>query len=271
MNYQVLVVDVDGTILEYGKKEVAKEVKDALYALQKAGVLVVISTGRMLEGVLALRQQLQMDEFAGYLICNNGGTIVKSDTLEILYEATLSQALVDEVSAFAMKKEIAMCMMQEQKVYVYGHSFGVEIEKKSIDATFMEIDQVKGYDQEKTFRINLSSDDQNLSELELELRATLKVPASIVQSMGLFIDVMAFGIDKGHGLEKLSALTGISTSQMVAVGDGHNDIEMLKVAAMGIAMGNASEEVKQIANHVAPTVDEHGVAWVANQYFLNEK
>ena len=90
----------------------------------------------------------------------------------------------------------------------------------------------------------------------------------LVSSLGYNIEINAVGVDKGRGLMELGELLGIRPEEIMACGDGDNDIGMLKRAGLGVAMGNAEEDVKAAADYVAETNDDEGAAKAIVKYVL---
>ncbi len=91
---------------------------------------------------------------------------------------------------------------------------------------------------------------------------------SVYRSEDFYVEMMPLGIDKAYGLSRLLDRLGLSRSQMICCGDGFNDISMIKYAGLGVAMDNASDEVKRFANYIAPHCDEDGVVDVIDRYVV---
>ena len=115
--------------------------------------------------------------------------------------------------------------------------------------------------------INADFLDQQIPKLP----AALKAKYEIFKSRDILLEIMPKGVIKSFGLEKLTGILGIDQSQVMAMGDEENDLAMLEWAGLGIAMKNATPEVKALADVVAPaTNDEHGVAWAIQTYILED-
>ena len=109
------------------------------------------------------------------------------------------------------------------------------------------------------------------AELEPVIRERLGHENNVFRSEPFFLEVMPKGIDKAQSLGRLLAYLGMSVEEMAAFGDGYNDITMLEYAGLGVAMGNAQEEVKLSAGYIAPSNDEDGVAWTLEHVIMGEK
>ena len=92
---------------------------------------------------------------------------------------------------------------------------------------------------------------------------------NVYRSEPFFLEIMPQNIDKAYSLSKLLNIIGLTKDEMIACGDGFNDLSMIKYAGLGVAMGNAQEVVKESANYVTATNDENGVANVVNEFILS--
>jgi hydroxymethylpyrimidine pyrophosphatase-like HAD family hydrolase len=114
------------------------------------------------------------------------------------------------------------------------------------------------------------SDVANEAELPAELQARFGAGVHVSRTHPLLVEVTAAGVDKGEGVRHLLAHLGIDPARVLAIGDNENDIPVLKVVGMPIAMGNATASVKAVAQWIAPTLAEDGAA-VAMQRFVLSK
>ena len=105
------------------------------------------------------------------------------------------------------------------------------------------------------------------TEAELSLRLQRQI--SVYRSEPDFLELVPLGIDKARSIAVLSEKLGITREEVAAMGDGYNDLSMIKYAGLGIAMNNAQEPVKAAADYIAPSNDEDGVAIAVERYFLH--
>ena len=110
-----------------------------------------------------------------------------------------------------------------------------------------------------------------MATVEQKIQEVMQGRLSIYRSEPFFLEVMAKGIDKAASLERLLQHTGIKREEMIACGDGFNDLSMIKFAGLGVAMQNAQEVVKQQADYITDSNDEDGVAKVVETFLLKER
>lgn len=258
MTKKLVCLDVDGTIVDHDG-HLHEPVREAVRAVVAAGHHVVIATGRSRGATLSVGESLGID--AGYMVCSNGGVTLRLDpALGEGYEVTdcrtfdprsvLTQLRRRLPSAkYAVEVPDGTFLSTER---FQDMSFGVVAEGTTFEALM----------QATAVRLVVFSTDASAEEFG---RAVEGIGLSgVTYSVGwtAWLDVAAAGVTKASGLEALRTLLRVSPEDTVAVGDGRNDLEMLRWAGRGVAMGQAVPEVKEAADEVTASVDEHGLAQV---------
>ena len=257
-NKYMICLDVDGTLVNHDGA-MSRAVKDSARAIVAAGHEVVISTGRSLGATLPVIRMLGIE--SGYAVCCNGGVTVRLDlSLEDGYEvidrktfdpAPALRALIKALptAKYALEDDEGRFLSTSR---FQDASFGVVAEPVTLNQ-MLEATAV---------RLVVFSTDATAEEFG-EAVQTLGL-SGVTYSVGwtAWLDIAAEGITKASGLEILREQLGYEVSQTIAVGDGRNDIEMLSWAGRGIAMGQAPDEVKAVADEVTAGVDDDGLASV---------
>ena len=256
MTKKLVCLDVDGTIVDHDG-HLHEPVREAVKAVVAAGHHVVIATGRSRGATLPVGESLGID--AGYMVCSNGGITLRLDRgLEDGYEVTdcrtfeprsvLTQLRRRLPSAkYAVEVPDGRFLSTER---FQDASFGVDATGTTFDA-LMDATPV---------RLVVFSTDSSAEELG---RAVEGIGLSgVTYSVGwtAWLDVAAAGVTKASALEGLRTVLHVGIEDTVAVGDGRNDLEMLRWAGRGVAMGQAVREVKEAADEVTGGVDDHGLA-----------
>ena len=256
MTKKLVCLDVDGTIVDHDG-HLHEPVRAAVRAVLDAGHHVVIATGRSRAATLPVARSLGIG--AGFMVCSNGGVTLRLDPeLEEGYEVTdlrtfdprsvLTQLRHRLPSAkYALELPDGTFRSTER---FQDMSFGVAAE----GVTFEELMDTTAV------RLVVFSTDSSAEEFG---RAVEGIGLSgVTYSVGwtAWLDVAAAGVTKASGLEALRTVLKVAPEDTVAVGDGRNDIEMLRWAGRGVAMGQAVEEVVAAADEVTGHVDEHGLA-----------
>lgn len=268
IKYRMIVLDLDGTLTNE-KKEVTPRTYSALMKAQKAGVKVVLASGRPTYGIVPLATQLRLKEFGGYILAYNGGLVIDCATGATVYNQELEPALVpllhDEAKAAGMEiltyQGEGIAATKKANKYVLHEAF---INK-------MPVVEYPDFKNQIEFPINkclIVGDPKPLHQLELRLASQMEGKLSVYRSAGFFLECVPPGIEKAHSLAKLIDPLGIAREEVIACGDGYNDKGMIEFAGLGVAMANASTEVQDAADYITYSNEEDGVAHVVEKFIL---
>lgn len=268
MKYKLLVLDIDGTVTN-SKKEVTEKTREAIIKLQERGVLVAIASGRPPQGVYAVANRLEFERFGSYIMPFNGARIIDFKTKECVYEKTLPLHLPAKVWKDAVDNHIGIITYEGDKV-ISGTQPDkyMEIEAKinSLPIVYHE-DFVKYVD----FPVNkclMTGEPEDLEALEPILAQKYFHEAQVFRSEPYFLEITPKNVDKAYCLRHLLDKLGIKREEMVCCGDGFNDISMLQFAGMGVAMANAQEKVREVADYITENDNDHdGIAEVIEKFF----
>lgn len=291
MDYKLLALDLDGTTLNH-QLEVLPPVRRAIAAAQERGVVVTIATGRMFGATLPYAQSLHVH---GPLICFQGALIRHSQTGEILHHTTLPGALAAEAIELLIAADIFVIayigerlwvarQRPELDLYLNWHPERPEVvidpdlantvAKASIARLLMQAETAVAPNLTDTVVADPPTKLLFVAEPDVVERELMRLTEhfagrlSVFRSHTLFGELTSLGVNKGIALAQLAARLDIPREQVIAIGDHENDLEMLKWAGLGLAMGNGIPAVQAIADAVIPSVDEAGVAWAIERYIL---
>ncbi len=267
MAYEMLVLDLDGTLTN-SEKKITEPTKKALLELQQKGKHVVLASGRPTCGILPLAEELEMKKYGNYILSYNGACIINCGNDEIIYNKTLPQSCIKEIydcidaSIFNLvtyQDDYLICASEPNK-HTYKEASINKIEIKVVD-NFVE------YVDYPVNKVLVTGDPELIDELKQTLRKKFKHMLNIFCSYPFFLEIMPSQIDKAHSLHKLLSSLRLSTDQMICCGDGENDITMLECAGLGVAMANAQSIVLEKADYVTKSNDEDGVLHVIREFF----
>lgn len=272
-NIKMIGLDMDGTLLTTEKRLTAYT-KSVLEKALAQGIEIVLSTGRSITGIP--KEILEMPGMK-YAVTINGAKVVEIKNKKILHENTLSMdtalQLLDIVSEYDAMREAFIdnvCYSNEEQLkhandyfehprtaeYIWQSRVGVDDIKATVQEKQMPVDKVNGI-----FR----SEEDKADAYE----RLIKVPGVVVvSSLGNNWEINSEGTDKGSALLKLGEILGIKREEIMACGDGMNDKVMLEAVGLGVAMANADEDVKAVADYVTDSNDEDGVAKAIEKFAL---
>lgn len=266
MDYQMLVLDIDGT-LTTSKKEISPATLEALLAIQEEGFYVVLASGRPTGGMMRYAEELQLKKYGNYLLSFNGARILNCRTDEIIYQKTLPQSVIPKLYEEALKWGVGIIAYEGDSI-IAGTPIDnyMEIESR-INA--LPIKKVEHFDTYVSFPSNkclMTGEPELLVQVEAALKERYHTFLSIYRSEPFFLEIMPQNIDKAHSLQKLVTSLGLTMDQMICCGDGFNDITMIEAAGLGVAMSNAQDVVKQAADFITGSNDNEGIVQVIQRF-----
>ena len=270
MNYKLLVLDIDGTATN-SKKEVTPKTKEAVIRLQEKGIPVAIASGRPTPGVAPIAECFDFAKYGSYTLSYNGARITNWKTKECIYRKTLPVSLPKRLYQDACHFDTGIITYTtEDTSIVCGRKVDsyIELESKVCQMPIQICDgdfpEVVSYPVTKCL---LTGDPDELERIEPLIAAKYQHEAAVFRSEPFYLEIMPKNIDKAYCLSKLLHILGISKEEMVCCGDSYNDLTMIQYAGLGVAMANARECVKDVADFITLSNDEDGVAHVIEKFF----
>lgn len=268
MKYKMLVLDLDGTLTN-NYKEITPRTKEALMQAQAKGVRVVLASGRPTYGITPIANELMLTNHGGFILAFNGGKIIDYTSRETVFEQTIGKPEVEALYNAADKAGLAILTYQDYGIVTTQKDNNYVEHEAFINK--LPVTQCDNFVEDLQYPINkclIVGDPTPLHELELQLSKDLFGQVEVYRSAGFFLECVPPGVDKAKSLERLLAMVNIDKDDVIAVGDGFNDLSMIEYAGLGIAMDNAPEEVKSRANFVTSSNEEDGVAKVIEKFIL---
>lgn len=252
---KAVALDLDGTLLN-SKKEISEENKNILKKLSENGVEILIVTGRPYPITKKIAESL---EIPLTVICYNGARVMNLKTDEIIFEKVLEEKQVLKIIEFCRKNKKDLNLFQNDVWYVEDlESIGTKYYKKNsrLEPTLKSFDT---FDSFKMIKSIIIDENNVLEEVEKELREILGNSVYFTYSQDKYLEILNKDVNKGLTLKNVLEEKGIRMSECIAFGDAHNDLEMLELAGVGVAMGNAHEILKNRVQHITDTNDNDGV------------
>lgn len=260
MKYKLVVLDLDGTLTN-SKKEITARNRETLIRIQEQGVRLVLASGRPTYGIVPLANELRMNEFGGFILSYNGGEIINWESKEMMYENVLPNEVIPVLYECARTNHLSILTYDGAEI-VTENSQDPYVQKEAF-LNKMAVRETNDFLTDITLPVAkclIVGDADQLIPVESELCIRLQGKINVFRSEPYFLELVPQGIDKALSLAVLLEATGVSREEVIAIGDGYNDLSMIKFADMGIAMGNAQEPVKKAANDITLSNDEDGVA-----------
>lgn len=271
MKYKLLVLDVDGTLLN-DEREISKRTLAALLKVQQMGVRIVLASGRPTYGLMPLAKTLELGNYGGFVLSYNGCQIIKAQNGEILFERRINPEMLPYLEKKARKNGFAIFTYHDDTLitdspdneYIKNEALlnNLKIIREDEFSTAIDFAPCKC--------MLVSDKEKALIGLEQHWEKRLAGTLDAFHSEPYFLEVVPCGVNKANTLGALLEHLGVTREEVIAVGDGVCDVTMLQLAGMGVAMGHSQDSVKVCADYVTASNEEDGVALAVEKLILAE-
>lgn len=263
--YKLIAVDMDGTLLREDKT-ISDRTKNAIGKAVEKGVKVVLASGRPIDGLERYLDELNLVSKEDYVISFNGSVIQNVETREIVSKKILKGS--DLKKLYALAREIGVnihaftklgCITPVMNEYTQleGSINGIEVYEMDFEAI---------EDEEDVIKVMFIDPPEVLDAAMVHIPQSIYQDFTVVKSAPFFLEFLNKESSKGTGIKALGDYLGIKQEEIICIGDAGNDLDMIQFAGLGVAMGNAFEEVKEAADYVTWSNDEDGVAHVIEKF-----
>lgn len=252
-NIKIIAIDVDGTLLN-SKKELTLKVKNTILKAKRAGIKIVIATGRPLSGVEKILTELGLDDQEDqYVVCFGGG-VVETTAGDVLFEKKLTYDNYLDLETISLKLGLHFHASAPDRIYTADRDIGdytlYEANLVNLGISYRTPAEMKDIPIIKCMYV----DRQDLLDQKIADHRPFAKTAPF------YYEANPKGVSKGNALKFLCHKLNLSSENLIAIGDEENDLSMIKLAGIGVAMGNAVPAVKEAAQRVTSDCDHDGVA-----------
>ena len=295
-NYKMIVLDMDGTLLNEEQK-ISKRNEKAIKAAIKKGIKVVIATGRSFKGLIPYLEQLEMIEEGEYTIACSGALAVDNATHELVYEYPIDHQDIRTIVNFCDEHELDINLYTKETLVIGQDHLFSRYDSVANKAELEVLDLYNLPSDLEVFKITVVNESRENKQEIIDYFPTYEVPMIelrekksfnpnfvkeawrfpeeikeryfIAQPLPFTLEVFDKKCNKAVGVEEIRKKYGLKQDEIICVGDSGNDHHMIEYAGLGIAMGNAHDEIKAIADELTGNNNEDGVAMVIEKYFLS--
>ena len=265
--YKAVFIDMDGTLLRKDHT-VSNITKDTIRRLMQQGVLIVPISARPLHGMLPITKDVFPDN--NPIVSLNGGYIFQEQTVTYQVHVSLPEAAA--VHNEVEKQPVTAMYYSQMEWFAQAATDAVKKEQKITDVPIIIqpfTDTLTLWQQQQTGpnKILIAGDPQVILSLEKELLANHSGQLNIYKSQPRYLEVMNLQASKQRAIQFLIAQYGLQQNEVIAIGDNYNDKGMIEFAGKGVAMGNAPDEIKAVADYVTDTNNHDGVAKALDYFF----
>jgi Cof subfamily protein (haloacid dehalogenase superfamily) len=268
----LIAIDMDGTLLD-SNHAISPRVKKAITAVRTQGVRIVLATGRPFSGVEKYLEELGLTGEGDYCITFNGAVIQNAADTKSVAETTLGYDDFLYCEKIARDLGVHFHVLYERSMMTPNADISSHTVRDAyISHTPLLYRSVEQVDPAWRFRKFMMVDDEAVLDKAIaNFPPELLQRYTVVKSAADFLEILHPEAGKGRALATLAAYLGVSQERIMAIGDQENDLVMLEFAGVAVAMGNAIDAVKAVADHVTTSNNEDGVAVAIERYALKQR
>lgn len=265
--YKMICLDIDGTLLN-SNHEISTNTVDKINELcNEKNIKVILVSARMKKGIDFIQRKLHIKQ---PIICYSGAEVL-DENYNLITNKYIDFDLAIDIIRESKNKNIHVSLYNDNNWIIEKMDKWSQIEK-DITGIIPEIEDIncdefinkykKGFN-----KILLIEEPKRINEIKNILIDRYSEYLNIYQSKPTYLEIMNKSVSKTEAIKEIMNIYDIKQEEIIAVGDNFNDMDMIKFAAVGVAMGNAPDMVKEISDYVTLSNDEDGVAVVIEKYF----
>ena len=275
MQYKLICIDMDGTLLN-SRHKVSEASKTAIKKAHEMGVHIVISTGRMYTDAAYFSELIGVKS---PVIASNGALIKEKDKDDIIYKSVMESSVTFEILDILAEYDLRPIFYTPEKAYFGSFADKLFFEYARLTGIISKSADLIYVKSIKQWHDIFEKEESNIIKCELMYRDIHRIrnirdkllkndEIELSSSSKYNIEINCKGVSKGKAVEVLADYLNIKRNEIIAIGDSENDLSMIAYAGMGVAMGNAIDQVKLKAKFVTDTNDNDGVAKAINELIL---
>ena len=268
-NIKAILLDIDGTLTN-DQKVITPRTREALLKCQEKGVVLVLASGRTANGLSTYAADLDLAHHGGVLVCYNGAKSLNCETGQVYFEQSMTVEQGKRVLEHMKKFDVAPVIDHGEYMYVNDCFFTIERDGKpwyiieyeghSNNYKLCEKRDLAAYADWRINKILNAGQPEYLQQVAKEMAAPFEGELSAMFTAPWYFEFTPLGVDKVRALKDTFEVLGINQDEVMSFGDAQNDLTMIKWAKVGVAMGNAVDEVKAEADYVTTDNNSDGIA-----------
>lgn len=265
MEYKLIAIDMDGTFLN-SNNQLTEENKDAVLKAMEKGVKVVISTGRSVKALVKYKDEIPKG--IPYIVYNGCG-IIEPNSTEYIKRYDLEFDNAKKIYDFSLENNLDLLVWADDELYASSESVSGEVYRKHTRIDYEVFNDFDIFKDKGIQKLLFVYDEDVISNIYKHFTDLKFTDTNFTTSLPTIIEFFSKDGSKGNAVLEYGKSLGIRPEEIIAIGDGMNDLSMIEAVGLGIAMGNAYDEVKNKAGFVTKSNNENGVAYAIEKFVLN--
>lgn len=265
--YKLVAIDLDGTLLT-DQLEITPDTITAIQRTIESGVVVTLATGRMFPSAKKFAEQLGLNV---PLITYQGAIIKDVEEKKVWYERLVPPGISERLIQFALEHQVHVQVYQDDFLYVAEDNEQIQAYARESDVSYTVVDDLGSLAKRGFTKALFIGEPMYLDRLQIELRGEFGTDAHIAKSKPHYLEVTNPEANKGAALLYLAEQLGIHQSEIIGIGDNHNDFELITSAGLGVVMGNGVEALKHVADYITDTNNNEGVLHALQKFVMKSE
>lgn len=262
-DYKLMAIDIDGTLLNKNS-QITKNTCDALQKMKEKSMMVTFATGRFYPDAIYFAKLLGF--FCPMILLH--GALIQSQDGKVIKKQELPPESIPVLIDIAKKEKVPFQIFHENFLVIEKRSKWNDIYLSFSEIKPVIVPDIDQYlkNHKSPFSFIYLGTEQRMAKLKKVVEDRLNNTIAIASAHPNLLEIIAPDVSKGRALKELAAMKNISLSEIIAIGDSYNDLEMIQIAGLGVAMGNSPQEVKEAADYITKDNDNDGIAYFVSQY-----
>ncbi|RIN15718.1 HAD family phosphatase [Mammaliicoccus vitulinus] len=258
MAYKYIVMDMDDTLLT-SKNEISEKTYTYLKEKQNEGMKLILASGRPTAGMMKHADALDLKNNGGYIVSYNGAFVIDAKDNNVVFKQTINKDDANKIIDYCRTQNFFyLTYIDDQIIHDRMHEY-MNIESDLTGLPMNKVDDIKDVINGDVPKVMGVDYEENIAKANSELNGEFSHQVSSTISKPYFLEFMDGQVSKGKSLQKLFDQINADFSEVIAFGDSLNDSDMLEKSAVGVAMGNANDTIKGIADLVTDDHDNDGI------------
>lgn len=273
---RAILLDIDGTLTN-DRKEITPKTREALLKAQENGIRLALASGRPDQGLVKYAKILEMEKHHGIFVCYNGAKVMDCESGEVYFNQAMSIEEAKAVLEHMKKFKVSPIVAKGEYMYTNDVYSGflkrngdpiniIEYESRSNGYLLAEKRDLAAFVDFPVEKILNAGEPDYMKDHYEEMMEPFRDTLSCMFTSPVYFEFTARGVDKAKAIDTAFRKMGYEPSELMAFGDAQNDLSMLKYAGIGVAMGNAVEEVREVADYITLSNNDDGIAAALTAY-----
>lgn len=262
--FKLVAVDLDGTLLDDNQR-LSSANKSSIISLNKAGVKVILASGRLYTSVLPFAKACHLNN---PIIACNGAVILETKPKKVLFALSVPWIYADEIIKCADKDKFHLNLYDHEKVYIKEMNKWAKLYEKRTKSKMVIVKNLSSLSGVKIPKLIIVSDPKTTAKLFGQFQKQYKGKLSVMRTYPEYLEFMNRNVSKGQALQFIMKKFNIKKKEVLAMGDSYNDIDLFKAAGFKVAVSNACDELKWMADYITTRNNKNGFAEAINKFVL---